>query len=76
MLDEKTTRRRRWSYYYEYLKNAKIRKARKQYPEFRRRDDRKIKSDEMTAQELRDKLPVICDSPKTLRKMLSGEHNL
>src|SRR5206468_4231013 len=30
----------------------------------------KIKNTEMTAQDLRDKLPVICDSQKTLRKML------
>lgn len=73
MVDEDDNTSARWSYYFEYLKNKKIQKARERYPKF---DDvlmDKIKSTEMTAQELRDKLPVICDSPKTVRKMLSGD---
>jgi hypothetical protein len=71
MLDQKDNTQDRWSYYYEYLKSGKIRKARKRFPDF---DDvliEKIKNNEMTAQDLRDKLPVICDSPKTLRKLLA-----
>src|SRR5207248_3263457 len=56
MLDQKDNTRDRWSYYYEYLGNKRVKKARQRFPGF---DDvmiEKIKNTEMTAQELRDKL--------------------
>src|SRR5262249_14556918 len=73
MLEQKDNTQDRWSYYYEYLKNPKVRKARKQFSYFDYVLVEKIKNTEMTAQDLRDKLPVICDSKKTLRKMLGEE---
>lgn len=73
MLDQNDNTQARWSYYYEYLRSGKIKKARERYPDFNDVLIDKIKSGEMTAQDLRDKLPVICDSPKTVHKMLSGK---
>jgi hypothetical protein len=70
MLDQADNTQARWSHYLEYLKSGKIKKARERYPDFDKTLIGKIKRGEMTAQDLRDKLPVICDSPKTVHKML------
>ena len=76
MVDHEEVDPSKWSYYYEYLKNRVISKA--------RLDDRdldsivvsKIKSREIErAQDVRDRLPHICAVPKTLRKFVKGERD-
>jgi hypothetical protein len=66
--------REHWSYYDEFLKSAKIKKARDEYAHF---DDfivKQIKSGEIPkAMELRDKLPTICAGPaKILKRLVNG----
>lgn len=59
----------RWSYYDEYLKSSKIRKARLSQPGFDELVVNKIKSGEIPrAVDVRDRLPVICSAPKALQK--------
>ncbi len=64
----------RWSYYDEYLKSSKIRKARRKYPTFDSLIVEKIKSREIArAVDVREQLPVICSgSVKTLKKFVKG----
>src|SRR5262249_36277724 len=66
--------RERWSYYDEYLKSKRIKKARQEYAQF---DDfivKQIKSGEIpTAMDLRDKLPTICDGPAKVLKRFVNE---
>lgn len=66
--------REHWSYYDEYLKSSKIKKARDDYAQF---DDfvvKQIKSGDIPkAMELRDKLPTICAGPaKILKRFING----
>ncbi len=66
--------REHWSYYDEFLKSAKIKKARDEYAHF---DDfivKQIKSGDIPkAMELRDKLPTICAGPaKILKRFVNG----
>ncbi len=73
MVDHNDVDTDRWSYYYEYLKSSKIRKIRQQYSTFDSVVVTKIKSREIPrAADLRDQLPVICSSPKTVKKFVSG----
>ena len=69
MLDHDTNIKH-WSYYDEYLKSAKIRKARKLHTEIDKVVVAQVKSDEIErAVDIREKLSVICSgSPKTLKK--------
>jgi DNA-binding transcriptional MerR regulator len=63
----------RWSYYDEYLKSSKIKKARDAQPELDSVIVRKIKAGEIDrAVEIRDELPHICLAPKVLRKLVDG----
>ena len=63
----------RWSYYDEYLKSSKIRRARDAQPELDSVVIRKIKSGEIgRAVEIRDELPHICLAPKVLQKFAGG----
>ena len=62
----------RWSYYDEYLRSTKIRRVREDHPELDDMIVNKIRSEEITrAMDLRDKLPVICSTPKVLNKFLA-----
>lgn len=75
MLEKGDTNIDRWSYYYEYLRCSKVKKAREKYPDL---DDvvvEKIKSNEIPkAVDLRDKLKVILSAkPSTVAKFVSGE---
>ena len=67
--------REHWSFYFEYLKSAKIKKARDEYASFDKFIVRQIKSGEIpNAQDLRDKLPVICAGhTKTLKRYVEGK---
>jgi hypothetical protein len=68
------TEREHWSYYDEYTKSRKIGRVRELYPQLDRLVVEKIASGEIArAADLRDKLPVICESkPKVLKRFVSG----
>lgn len=78
MVEKKDNARGRWSYYYEYTKSHKIKRARKLYPKMDSVVVKMIKSGEIEkAQDLRDKLPVICTSRgKALERLASGRLDL
>jgi len=75
MIDHDETEISRWSYYDEYLKSSKIRKARKKHPELDNIIVKKIKSGEISkAVQVRDELPVVCAGPsKTLKRFVAGD---
>lgn len=69
MLDHGEADTARWSYYDEYLKSAAIRKARLGHSGFDALVVEKIKTGEIArAVDVRDRLPVICAAPKTLKR--------
>lgn len=74
MVDHSETATERWSYYDEYLKSSKIRKARQAYPEFDEIIVEKINSREINrAVDVRDQLPLICAArPKLLKQFANG----
>lgn len=62
----------RWSYFDEYLKSSKIKKARKKFPELDKLVVKKIDSGEIArAVDLREQLPLICTAPKVLTKFIA-----
>jgi hypothetical protein len=75
MLDNSEVDVSRWSYYDEYLKSSKIKKARKCFPVLDGVVVKKIRSQEIErAVDLRAELPVICSAPGVaLEKFVSGE---
>lgn len=73
MLDHDEADTAKWSYYDEYLKSSKIRKARLANVAFDSLVVGKIKSDEIAkAVDIRDRLPIICSAPKALQKFVNG----
>ncbi|WJI76750.1 MULTISPECIES: ParB N-terminal domain-containing protein [unclassified Mesorhizobium] len=73
MLDHEQADTAKWSYYDEYLKSSKIKKARLSHAGFDGLVVEKIKSGEIAkAVDVRDRLPVICSAPKALQKLVSG----
>ena len=66
----------RYSYYEAYLVNSKAKAKRKKEP---RMDDRiveEIRKNEVTAQEFRKMLPVVCENSKEFSKFISGKSSL
>jgi hypothetical protein len=74
MIDHNETEVTRWSYYDEYLKSSKIKRARKKHPELDNVIVKGIKSQEIgKAVEIRDHLPIICSGPaKNLKRFVTG----
>jgi hypothetical protein len=74
MMDHDDCDRDHWSYYDEYLKSNRMRKARKEYAGFDKFIVQQIKSGAIPkAMELRDYLPVICTGPaKILKRYAEG----
>lgn len=67
----------RWSYYDEYLKSNKIKKARQQRPELDVLIVDNIKNGAIErAMDLRDQLPTVCASPTILKKFADGKLTL
>jgi hypothetical protein len=63
----------RWSYYDEYLKSNKIKRARGVYPQMDDLIVDGIRSGAITrAMDLRDHLPTVCGSPAILKKFAEG----
>lgn len=74
MFDRGDTDRERWSYYDEYLKSTKIKKAREEHAGLDAFVVAQVKSGAIPkAMELRDKLPTICAGPpKVLKRYVEG----
>ncbi len=67
----------RWSYYDEYLKSNKIKKARTQFPEMDNLVVNSIRDGSLErAMDLRDQLPTVCGSPTILKKFVQGKLTL
>lgn len=74
MLDHGEVDTARWSYYDEYVKSTKIRKARLAHKGFDDLVVGKIKSGEIArAVDVRDSLPMICSAPKSLQRFATGK---
>jgi hypothetical protein len=67
----------RWSYYDEYLKSNKIKKARQQYPDMDELVVDSINNKQIErAMDLRAQLPSVCTSPVVLKRFAEGRINL
>lgn len=75
MIDHNEKDVNRWSYYDEYLKSNKIKKAREEYPELDKLVVEKIKSGDISkAVDIRDGFKKICESRgKTLHRFATGQ---
>ena len=74
MVDNDEVDTSRWSYYDEYLKSNKIKKARKKYPEMDTLIVKSIKGGHIErAMDLRDQLPTVCGSPAILKRFAEGK---
>jgi hypothetical protein len=74
MVDNDEVDTSRWSYYDEYLKSNKIKKARKKYPEMDALIVKSIKDGKIErAMDLRDQLPTVCASPAILKRFAEGK---
>src|SRR5947209_4445115 len=75
MLHHKEVNRERWSYYDEFVKSKKIKKARDQYPNFDGFIVQKIRKGEIKrAVDIRDDLPSVCvGPPKNLKRFVDGK---
>jgi hypothetical protein len=74
MVDNDEVDTSRWSYYDEYLKSNKIKKARKRYPEMDALIVKSVKDGDIErAMDLRDQLPTVCASPAILKRFAEGK---
>ncbi|HVT37657.1 MAG TPA: ParB N-terminal domain-containing protein [Gemmatimonadaceae bacterium] len=75
MIDQKDTKRERWSYYDEFVKSRKIAKVCEKHAGLKERILDMVKEGGFErAQDLRDKLPVICSGPsKVITKFATGK---
>jgi ParB-like nuclease domain len=75
MLDNDEKDVNRWSYYDEFLKSNKIKKAREEYPEIDELVVKKIKDGEIAkAVDVRDGIKKICEAGgKTLNRFVNGQ---
>lgn len=76
MLDNEDDNRERWSHYDEYLKNRKIKVAREDIASFDDTVVSLIKAGDIRAVDVRDQLPLVCETPKVLKKFASGKIDL
>ena len=73
MKDNGDESRERWSHYDEFLKSRKIKKARDEIADFEKKVVTLIRSGAVRAVDIRDQLPVICQTPKILKKFTKGD---
>jgi len=75
MIDHNQTELSRWSYFYEYLRSKKIKKARDANDDFDKMIVKKVESGEISkATDIRDKLPIVATaSENILKKFAKGE---
>jgi len=73
MMDHGENDVNRWSYYDEYIKSNKIKKARQQHPQLDDLIVKKIRDEEIErAVDIREQLSVICNSQRALTRLVSG----
>jgi hypothetical protein len=73
MIDQGDTKRDRWSYYDEFIKSRKITKVAEEQEGFKERVLGMVKAGKFErAQDLRDKLPVICAAPPRVRSKFAA----
>ena len=71
------TQRDRYSYYLEYVRSRKITAARKKYDKLDQVVVKQIRTDKIVrAQDLRDKLPVVCENDRILRRYIRDDLSL
>jgi len=76
MIDNDEEDINRWSYYDEYLKSNKIKRAREKNPKLDSIVIEKIRNAEIArAVDLRDCLPAICATPKVLMKFVAENYD-
>jgi hypothetical protein len=75
MVQHNEVKRDRWSFYDEYIKSTKIKKARDHYADFDKVIVQKIRKGEIKrAVDVRDSLPAICVGPaKNLKRFVEGK---
>lgn len=75
MVKHNEVKRERWSYYDEYLKSKKIKRARDQFPDFDKLIVQKIRKGEIgRAVDVRDSLPAVCVGPaRNLKRFAEGK---
>lgn len=74
MIDHGDTDREHWSYYDEFIKSRKIKKAREDQIGLDEFIVEEVKAGRIgKAADLRDKLPLICGSPRSLKRYLEGK---
>jgi hypothetical protein len=74
MIDHQDTDREHWSYYDEFFKSRKIKKAREDHAGLDEFVVEEVKAGRIgKAADLRDKLPLICQSPRSLKRYLEGK---
>ena len=75
MVKHNEVKRDRWSFYDEYIKSTKIKKARDQYADFDKIIVQKIRKSEIKrAVDIRDRLPAICVGPaRNLKRFVEGK---
>lgn len=80
MLDNDDNKPSKWSFYYEYCKSRKIQTARNKFPELDKvildkiKFNEQVNSDEIIAEDIRDKLPSILEGPKkVLKNFMNGK---
>jgi ParB-like nuclease domain len=78
MIDHEENDVRRWSYYDEYLKSSRIKRARKKFPGLDETIVEMIGSGEIPkAVELREQLPLVCDGPgRNLKRFMEKKVTL
>lgn len=78
MIDHNENDVRRWSYYDEYLKSSRIKRARKKFPTLDETVVEMIESGDIPkAVELREQLPVVCEGPaRNLKRFMAGKVSL
>lgn len=78
MIEQNDTKRERWSYYDEFVKSRRIAKVCEKQIGFRERVLGMVKRGQFErAQDLRDKLRVVCDGPpKVVAKFAAGKFDL
>lgn len=76
MVDCGEDRPNRYSYYEVYLANGKAKTKRKSEPKLDERIIEEIRKNEVTAQEFRKMLPIVCDDTREFGRFLTGKSSL
>jgi len=76
MVEHNEDKPARYSYYDVYLSNRKAQKRRDAEPNMDKRIIREIRDGQITAQDFRKMLPVVCDNSRQFSKFISGRSSI